>query len=450
MRCTDRGELAAADRAAGPSAGPTSSVDGATIDSRAVATRAAVRARRGRARRPRLHRRRASSRRGGGLPDRAAARRAAPPIVVADTARRSDRARAPRPATGWPTAVVGITGSVGKTSVKDLLAAAWPAAWRTAASVRSFNNELGVPLTLLERARRHRGGGGRDGRPGRRPHRRPVRDRPARPSASSPRSPRAHTEVFGTIDDVARAKGELVEALPADGTAVLNADDERVAAMAARTAAAVLTFGGRRRRAGRGRVARRRPAARVPAASRPWGDADVAPRPCAGATRSSNALAPRRPRLAVRRRRSTTWPTAWRAAALSPWRMELRRGRRPGAGSSTTPTTPTRRRWRPRCEALAALPAERRIAVLGTMAELGRPARRRAPPRSPSWPRDARASASSPSARRPTAVEDVAVDRRGASARLGRPRPTATPSWSRAAGWPASSAWPTAACLATA
>ena len=67
------------------------------------------------------------------------------------------------------------------------------------------------------------------------PHRGAVRDRVARRSGSSRAVAAVHTEVFGTIDDVARAKGELVEALPADGTAVLNADDPRVAAMADRT-----------------------------------------------------------------------------------------------------------------------------------------------------------------------------------------------------------------------
>ena len=52
-----------------------------------------------------------------------------------------------------------------------------------------------------------------------------------------------HLSRIGTIEAVERAKAELVEALPPDGTAVLNADDERVARMAERTAARVLTYG---------------------------------------------------------------------------------------------------------------------------------------------------------------------------------------------------------------
>ncbi|WP_306723599.1 Mur ligase family protein, partial [Gulbenkiania mobilis] len=53
----------------------------------------------------------------------------------------------------------------------------------------------------------------------------------------------AHLGEFGSREAIAAAKGEIVEVLPADGTAVLNADDPLVAAMAARTHARVLTFG---------------------------------------------------------------------------------------------------------------------------------------------------------------------------------------------------------------
>ncbi len=138
--------------------------------------------------------------------------------------------------------VVGITGSVGKTSVKDLLGVALAARWRTTASAGSFNNELGVPLTLLgapgdaealvvEMGSRGRGHVA-------------ALCAVARPSVGVvTRVAAVHTETFGTLDDVAEAKGELVAALPAAGVAVLNAADPRVAAMASRTSARVLTFG---------------------------------------------------------------------------------------------------------------------------------------------------------------------------------------------------------------
>jgi UDP-N-acetylmuramoyl-tripeptide--D-alanyl-D-alanine ligase len=138
--------------------------------------------------------------------------------------------------------VVGITGSVGKTSLKDLLASVAATTYATTASIGSFNNELGVPLTLanapdgtectiLEMGARGVG------------H---IAELCAigRPTVGVVTVVAGvHLSVFGTIDDVARGKGELVEALPPEGTAVLNADDERVAAMAARTDATVLTFG---------------------------------------------------------------------------------------------------------------------------------------------------------------------------------------------------------------
>lgn len=138
--------------------------------------------------------------------------------------------------------VVGITGSQGKTSAKDLLGRVLADAAPTVATHGSFNNELGLPLTVLraDRATHHlvlemgtRGIG--------------------QLSALCAIAPpdiavvlnvgQAHIGEFGTRENIARAKGELVEALPAEGTAVLNADDPRVLGMASRTVASVLTFG---------------------------------------------------------------------------------------------------------------------------------------------------------------------------------------------------------------
>ena len=139
-------------------------------------------------------------------------------------------------------AVVGVTGSSGKTSTKDLLAAVLAPLGPTVAPPESFNNELGLPWTALraDADTRHlvlemsaRGPG-----------------HIAALAATVP--PRigvvlnvgsAHLGEFGSVEGIAQAKGELVEALPADGVAVLNADDPRVAAMARRTAARVVTFG---------------------------------------------------------------------------------------------------------------------------------------------------------------------------------------------------------------
>jgi UDP-N-acetylmuramoyl-tripeptide--D-alanyl-D-alanine ligase len=136
---------------------------------------------------------------------------------------------------------VAVTGSVGKTTVKDLTAAAVGAERRVAAARGSFNNELGVPLTLLtlregdevlvaEIGARHVGD---------------IADLAplvAPEVAVVTAVAGVHLEVFGSIEAVERAKGELVEALGPDGIAVLNAADPRVLAMAAKAPAA-LTVG---------------------------------------------------------------------------------------------------------------------------------------------------------------------------------------------------------------
>lgn len=139
-------------------------------------------------------------------------------------------------------AVVGVTGSQGKTSTKDLIAAVLERHGTTIAPPGSFNNEIGLPLTALraDALTRYlvmemgaRGIG----------HIRYLCDIAPPRIGVVLNVGVAHVGEFGSRDAIAVAKGELVEALPPHGTAVLNADDPLVAAMAPRTSAKVLTFG---------------------------------------------------------------------------------------------------------------------------------------------------------------------------------------------------------------
>jgi UDP-N-acetylmuramoyl-tripeptide--D-alanyl-D-alanine ligase len=138
--------------------------------------------------------------------------------------------------------IAGITGSSGKTSTKDLAAQLAERLGPTVAPAGSYNNEFGHPLTVLRADAA-------------------TANLVLELSARGPghiaylcgiAPPRygavlnvghAHEGKFGGLDQVARAKGELVEALPADGVAILNADDPRVLAMASRTTARIVTFG---------------------------------------------------------------------------------------------------------------------------------------------------------------------------------------------------------------
>jgi UDP-N-acetylmuramoyl-tripeptide--D-alanyl-D-alanine ligase len=138
--------------------------------------------------------------------------------------------------------VVALTGSQGKTSTKDLLAQVLAAAGQTVATFGSFNNEIGLPLTVLradtatrflvlEMGARHIGD-------------LTAACRIARPDVSLVLNVgKAHLGEFGSREGIAQAKGELVEALDEQGTAVLNADDSFVIAMRERTRGSILTFG---------------------------------------------------------------------------------------------------------------------------------------------------------------------------------------------------------------
>ncbi|MCU1449843.1 MAG: UDP-N-acetylmuramoylalanyl-D-glutamyl-2,6-diaminopimelate--D-alanyl-D-alanine ligase [Acidimicrobiales bacterium] len=263
--------------------------------------------------------------------------------------------------------VVAVTGSAGKTSTKDLLGALLQPELPTVVSERSFNNELGVPLTLfnaddgthaavLEMGARGFG------------HIAWLCEL-ARPDVGVVTNvAAAHTEMFGSVDGVAQAKGELVSALPASGTAVLNADDERVAAMAARTAARVLGFGvesGDVRAVDPVLDDELRVSFRL---DTPWGEAEVHLQ-ARGLHQAVNAAAAAAAALAVAVPLDHI-ASRLETATLSPWRMDVRRA--PSGilvindAYNANPASMTEA-----LKALAHVPARRRIAVLGPMLELG-------------------------------------------------------------------------------
>lgn len=138
--------------------------------------------------------------------------------------------------------VVGVTGSNGKTSAKDLAAAVVGTRLRTHASPASFNNEIGLPMTLLgaepgveivvaEMGARHEGDVA-------------LLCDVARPDAVVVTNVGvAHMEVFGSWEAIVRAGAEPVERLGAHGTAILNADDHVARGYADRCEGSVVTFG---------------------------------------------------------------------------------------------------------------------------------------------------------------------------------------------------------------
>lgn len=288
-------------------------------------------------------------------------------IQVADTAfALADLGREAR--RRLPDRVIGVTGSVGKTSTKDLLAGVLETTFATAASEKSFNNELGLPLTLLgapddtEAVVLEMGARGVG-------HIQLLCEIASPTVGVLTRVEGVHLEMFGTLEDVARAKGELVESLPTDGLAVLNADHAVVAAMASRTRAQVLTYGSA-------------PDADVRAENvvlddqlrasfdllTPWGGARVA-LGARGEHQVPNALA------AAAAGGGLGVPVDAIAAGLAGARLSgLRMELSTTAGGVTVindaynanPTSMTAA-----LNSLARLDARRRFAVLGTMAELG-------------------------------------------------------------------------------
>ena len=268
--------------------------------------------------------------------------------------------------------VIAITGSVGKTSTKDLARAALSAGLCTTANEKSFNNDQGLPVTILnapgdtqalvlEMGMRGFGEIKRLCDVGR-----PTIGVITRIAA-------AHTELLGGIEGVAKAKAELIQALPAAGTAILNGDDPYASAMAADALCPVLTFG----------VAPRCDVQvadlRLDGLARPrftllspWGDVEVT-LGVSGQHMAMNAAAA----LAVAGVCGVDLGSAVAAlggAALSPWRMEIGHTAS-GALVINDAYNANPASMRAAIESLLAVEITgRRVCVLGVMAELADPA----------------------------------------------------------------------------
>jgi len=163
-------------------------------------------------------------------------------VVVGDTFLALKQfARAVREA--WGGKIAGVTGSVGKTTTKEILAALLGARFRVLKSEGNFNNEYGLPLTLFRLNETHQAavlemGMSRRGELSRLAE-------IARPDVGVvTRVSPAHLEFFVSVDEIALAKRELIEGLNGgNSTAVLNADDARVAAFGSHAPGRVLTYG---------------------------------------------------------------------------------------------------------------------------------------------------------------------------------------------------------------
>ena len=140
--------------------------------------------------------------------------------------------------------VVAITGSNGKTTTKDLTAAVLSGRGAVCRTAANYNNEVGLPLTLLGITAEDSAAVVEIGMRG-------MGQIAALAPVAAPNVGivtnvcEVHMELLGSIENIAKAKAELVEAIPAGGTVILNADDARVAAMRARAAEGVrvLTYG---------------------------------------------------------------------------------------------------------------------------------------------------------------------------------------------------------------
>ncbi|MCZ0989671.1 UDP-N-acetylmuramoyl-tripeptide--D-alanyl-D-alanine ligase [Streptomyces diastatochromogenes] len=266
--------------------------------------------------------------------------------------------------------LVALTGSAGKTSTKDLIAQVLRSKAPTVFTPGSLNNEIGLPLTALSATEETRflvlemGARGIG-------HIRYLTDLTPPRIGLVLNVGTAHIGEFGGREQIARAKGELVEALPEDGAAILNADDPLVRAMASRTKAKVVLFGESAEADVRAENVRLtdsgQPAFRL---HTPSGASDVTMR-LYGEHHVSNALAAAAVAHELGLSAEEIATALSEAGSLSRWRMEVTE-RPDGVTIVNDAYNANPESMRAALRALAAMGKGRRTwAVLGKMAELG-------------------------------------------------------------------------------
>ncbi|MER8011647.1 UDP-N-acetylmuramoyl-tripeptide--D-alanyl-D-alanine ligase [Streptomyces sp. NPDC094149] len=266
--------------------------------------------------------------------------------------------------------LVALTGSAGKTSTKDLIAQVLQRKAPTVFTPGSLNNEIGLPLTALSATEETkflvlemgaRGIG----------HIRYLTELTPPRIGLVLNVGSAHIGEFGGREQIAQAKGELVESLPEDGAAILNADDPLVRAMASRTKAKVVLFGETDEADVRAENVRLtdtgQPAFRL---HTPSGASDVTMR-LYGEHHVSNALAAAAVAHELGMSASEIATALSEADSLSRWRMEVTE-RPDGVTIVNDAYNANPESMRAALRALAAMGKGRRTwAVLGKMAELG-------------------------------------------------------------------------------
>jgi UDP-N-acetylmuramoyl-tripeptide--D-alanyl-D-alanine ligase len=292
------------------------------------------------------------------------------PAIVVDDVQRALGALARHVVRRLGATLVALTGSAGKTSTKDLIAQVLQRKAPTVWTPGSFNNEIGLPLTALSATDETRflvlemGARGIG-------HIRYLTDLTPPKIGLVLNVGTAHIGEFGGREQIAQAKGEIVEGLPEDGTAVLNADDPLVRAMASRTKAKVILFGESDEADVRAENVRLtdtgQPSFRL---RTPSGASDVTMR-LYGEHHVSNALAAAAVAHELGMSAEEIATALSEAGSLSRWRMEVTE-RPDGVTVVNDAYNANPESMRAALRALAAMGRGRRTwAVLGKMAELG-------------------------------------------------------------------------------